>query len=386
MEERQSRLCFNIGAGAIGKAVAGPVFSGIGCRVVFADIDSAVVDDINRNGGYELICTEYGKPVRKQYIGNISAVVLGDKRAEELALAADYMCISIGSVGMGKFLPTLTVWIKKRQPEKPLYIFLMENDSTLKQVMLDHLTVHLGATPQWLHILQTSVERMTKNVVAEDGERSIITEQFFRVILEKAALAGSGLEDKSDFFEMVEDVKPYYYRKLYTNNLGHAVLGYIGQYRGYTNTVQAIQDPYISRILERVLDESGRMLICKFGFSKQEIDGHLEVLKKRFANSEMLDELSRLTRAPLRKLGKAERITGALTACEAYGIDAPGIMTTLFYVIEYCMDEKTLEPQIAKLIEGQGAGGVLEQICRIEKGSGTYRKVMERYKVFKPVR
>ncbi len=382
MDLMNKKLCLIVGAGAIGKAVAGYVFSRIGCRTVFTDIDRSVVDDIDRNKGYELLCTEYDRPNKTQTVSNVSAVSLQDKQAEELAIEADYICTAIGSIGMQKFLPTLTGWIKKRKFSKPLYIILMENDFELKRVITDYLLLNLNEMPKELHILQTSIERMTKNIVPENGNRTIITEQFIRVILEKSGLTGSGLEKQTDYFEMVDEVKPYYYRKLYTNNLGHAVLGYIGQYKGYTNTVEAIEDEYISKILDQVLEESGQMLIKKFGFSRQEIDEHKAALIKRYSNSGMLDELSRLIRDPLRKLSNKERIVGALLECDAYGISASGIITTLFYVLEYCTNKKTLEPQVSELIDKFGVGGVLEQICQIEKGSSVFLNILDQYEIF----
>ena len=59
-----------------------------------------------------------------------------------------------------------------------------------------------------------------------------------------------------ELFMPVGDLKAYYYRKLYTNNTGHAVLGYHGYQCGYSTLIQAIGDDAIRRELDNALNET----------------------------------------------------------------------------------------------------------------------------------
>lgn len=386
MNHQNGKICLAIGAGAIGKAVTGYIFRRLECEVSFADISPDIVRDINQRKGYTLHSTQTGFADKAQFIDGVSAYALNDSNVEAIALKANYMCTSIGSKGVGLFLPTLAGWMKKRIKinKDPLYLMLFENDYRLKQTIIDYFRANAITMPVQLKIIPTSIERMTKNIPASQGHYDVIGEQFFPVILQKGSLDESGLENETEYFQFVDDVKSYYYRKLFTNNLGHAALGYIGLYRGHSNTVQAMEDPFIYEFAQRALGESEQMLQKKYAFTSQELHTHIENLLLRYHNVSMKDSLARLVRDPLRKLKKEERIIGALLACNQYGIPADSIMTIIFYVLIYCREDAAAKPVTEKLLQEEGIGGILTHICSIPRKKRIFGQICRRYGDFIP--
>jgi mannitol-1-phosphate 5-dehydrogenase len=386
MVHQNEKTCLAIGAGAIGKSVTGYIFHSLGCKVIFADINRDIVQDISQRKGYVLRSTQTGYPDTKQLIDGISALSLRDPRTEKIALEADYICTSIGSKGFSLFLPTLAAWIKKRMEfnKNPLYLMLFENDILLKQTILDYFSANAVSLPEQLKIIPASIERMSQSISVSQGRYDVIGEQFFPVILQKGSLGGSGLETQTEYFQFVDNVQDYYYRKLFTNNLGHAVLGYVGLYRGHSNTVQAMEDPYVYDFTRRVLAESEQMLQKKYAFAPQELHTHIKNLLLRYHNTSMEDSLARLVRDPLRKLKKDERIVGPLLACDRYNLPADSIMTTLFYVLIYCKKDAAAKPVVEKLLHEEGISGVLTHICSIPRKKKIFSQICRRYGDFIP--
>jgi len=362
--------CMAVGAGAIGKAVSGYIFSQICGGVVFADIAAEVLDDINTRGGYQLVSSFYGKPNEEMFVGGVSAVMLDSREAADTAAEADVICTAVGP-GMSSFLPILERWLgNPNRADKPLYLLLFENDFSLQKRITEYFETH-GGVPSILRIVPVSIERMAK--IKCDGSRfDVMCESFIPVIVRKDDLAGSGLEE-SAFFQAVDKLEPYYYRKLYTNNLGHAVLGYAGITMGCDTIIEAMAQPKVRALLEQTLAETCLLMEKEFGFAHSDIESHRENLMLRYQNTNLADELERLIRDPIRKLSSKERIVGAMNLCKKHGISWEGIKKTLAYALKYYL---SLPESVEAAIENIAAH-VLETVCGILPDMAAHEETLE---------
>lgn len=373
----QKQKCLAVGAGAIGKSVSAFTFSKLGFEVLVADVKEEVIADINSRGGYCITQTEFNKPDVTVCVEGIKAAPINSDTARNFALDADYICTAIGPVGMRAFLPTLMEWIKARNEvsKKPLYLLFFENDSGCVSLFHQVTAETIGTVPEWMGVAKASIERMTKPLPSVDGKYDVVAESVFPVLLPKAVLKDSSIAE-TDLFALVDDVDAYYYRKLYTNNLGHAVLGYVGSYRGYTTAAQCGEDSVVCDILAEVLSETGEMLKKEYAFSAEEMEAHLKKLPTRYWNQGLNDSLDRLARDPIRKLSPSERIVGALRKCSKAGIETSGIIKVLCYAMRYKgEDEQSL--QLAKDFSEKGVGWILENVCGITKDESLYAKIVQ---------
>ena len=114
----------------------------------------------------------------------------------------------------------------------------------------------------------------------------------------------------------VKDVEPYELAKIRLLNGGHMALGIMGRLHGYTYTDEALANPAMRKFMEGYMKEVTHTLKPVPGF---DVDNYIEGLFTRLENPHMKDELQRLARNGVSKLGS--RFLGPLK--EAIAHDLP---------------------------------------------------------------
>jgi len=364
-----SESCLAIGAGAIGKSVTGLTFKEMGFDVTFVDVNEEVIRDINRRGGYRIKTARFNMKDTWQEVTGISACNISSAEAEEKAISTDYICTSVGSTGLKAIIPTLVKWFQKRDniSKKRLYLLFFENEGHCVEIVKRGIIDGMGAVPEWLTMAKASIERMTKVLPSHNGEFDVVGERVFPIFIDKEPMKNSSIAKDTKRIELVDDINAYYYRKLYTNNLGHAALGYVGLYYGYSTAVQTMSDEWVSSIMKKVLDEAGAMLVKTYGFTEKDMQEHITELPTRFWNQGLDDSLLRLARDPIRKLGPNERIIGAMRKCVSEGIEVDGMCKVLCYALRYYREDDKESCELNKLRKEKGIEWILENICGISR-------------------
>lgn len=144
------------------------------------------------------------------------------------------------------------------------------------------------------------------------------------------------------------DLEPYIERKLFSVNTGHATVAYTGKYLGYSDIGSAIADPKVLQQLKRVLKETGDLLIAKWNFKRSEHEAYQHKIIGRFENKYLSDEIARVGRTPIRKLGYDERFIRPIREAKERNLSYEALLETVGMI--YTFDEpKDAESQ--KLIE-----------------------------------
>lgn len=354
------KLCLVVGAGAIGKSVAGYAFSDSGYECVFLDVVGEVIDDLNARGGYDIYTMMDGAVHSREAVRGISARMLGD--GGELFLKADVLSTSVGPIGLKAFIPLLVKWTERREGEginRPLAVLLLENDANCAQTVRQGIADGLGYIPQWMTVAKASVERMTMRL-EHDGVIDVMAEPYVRAVIGEEVSAKFGLDNR--YFQPVKNPSDYYERKLFMNNAGHAVLGFYGAAKGYERSLQALSDGEIATQLRGVLGEAARVLAAGFGFSMSELEEHADsLIKVRYRA--MDDDLSRLSRDPERKIARGERVLGIVENGLRYGIGTP--YTARLFAQMVASD--------GRLSQAAKEGRLLKDICGIGEGEELYK-------------
>lgn len=362
-------LCLALGLGAIGKAVSGYAMTKAGVYVTFADILESQIQSINREKGYWIGTADINtKQLSKEFITNVNALHVKSSETKDVAIKADYIISAVGSEGFRVLLPEVISWLQARHDvtDAPLYYMIFENDHAAVLLLQNAVWEAFGAWPEWLHIAKCSIERMAKLVDTRDYGKIAIAENFFPIIAERSSMEGCGIFDCQDVIEMVDNVERYYFRKLLTNNLGHAVLGYAGYPRGYRNTLEAMADPEIYTLLRDTLYESGKAVCAKWKFTTDHMKRHIDTLMLRYANPGLVDDLERLTRDPVRKLTPDERIVLPINLCYQNNIKPINLLKTLFHAIRYTNPRAERGQELIELRRSIGEAGVLKTLCKAD--------------------
>ena len=374
-------LCLVFGAGSIGKSVAGYVFRKLGFEILFVDVNRAVVDDVNMRKSYKIFrsCGD----LNPETVDKISAINLSSEAAIcTVICSVDYICTAVGVQGLDSVAAVLAKGIKARKAAgvlKPLRILLCENHSEIHSYMLERLKKHLAHEElEGVYLIETSIERMTKPFSRKEYEFDVVAEEHYPVIISRDRVYMDDLYLKNpEYFLPVENIQAYYYRKLYTNNLGHAVLGYMGYLRDYKNIVQSINDPEINTILQGALDEAGKMLIARYGFREYDMVSHLEKLVSRFSNEGLSDEVERVARSPIRKLSRGERLLGPAVLCLENGIYPANIIKTIHFAVRYFNPNDRESIELNRVYKERGMEHILENICGLHRDELLYRELLK---------
>jgi len=354
-------LCIVFGAGSIGKSVAGYCFKSAGADVIFIDIDRTTVEDLNRRGFYRIYTTED----RYDLVCGISAVLMNDEIILKYIQKADYICTSVGMNGIVNVLKLISEGLKLRSSQDSLKILLCENIPDSYNFSIDILgkkeIKNNAAT-----IIETSVERMTKLRINDNEERDVIGEPFIPLIVNRERYNNEDfLLKNSEYFTETKKFNAYYYRKICTNNLGHAVLGYMGYRLGCKTLVDAFNNDEINSILKECLSAAGKMLILKYGFSCEEIENHISDLLIRYNNTTLNDEIVRVTRDPVRKLSKNERIIGTALKILDCGLDTRAMAQVACAAISFYDKNDEESIWLKNNLNTKGIRWVLNEVCEI---------------------
>ncbi len=363
-------ICVAIGCGAIGKSISGYIFSKLDFKVVFADAFMPAVEEMKK-GVYSIFVSDKGRVKREDVLG-FEAIATNSAEFKEYVLKARVVCTAVGPMGLKAVIPQLAEIFKEKTDDGKVQLFLFENDINAASNAREEIIKVLGEMPKWLDIAGSSIERMTQRY--EYSNPAVLTEKFFPVFVNEGDVNLS-VEGDGRYFAKVKDFKAYYYRKLHTNNMGHAILGYCGLKKGYKDTVAAANDPEILSYLKDCLREAGDMLIREYGFSEQEMASHLEELIGRYTC--MKDDLERLTREPVRKLGNGERIVGTIKKCLKNSVDCKNICQLIKRTVEYVIT--TEESEISSIYKKDGMSGVLTSVCGLEQADETYKYIISKF-------
>ena len=326
---KESNLAVQFGAGNIGRGLMGQLFWEAGLETVFVNTDPSRGELLNRRGCYPVrILDAYSRSVCELTIDRFK--VLTTRRQDEIAEAiaeARIVATAVGVANLGAVAPLLAGGIRRRFERQagPLDIYLCEN--TLDAAaLLSHAVMGLleGPARVWADRNIGFVGTCLAGIVGGDGARLphddpllVIADAHRDVPYDGRAIrAGdpgiAGFHPVSNFKAEVE-------RKIFTHNVGHAALAYLGYLRGHTYIHETFDDDFVRSVFDGALDETTEALLRRYPADLDRAE-HMAIRKDvrvRFGNPLLKDEITRVARDPIRKLGRDDRIIGAAELCRS---------------------------------------------------------------------
>lgn len=122
------------------------------------------------------------------------------------------------------------------------------------------------------------------------------------------------------------NLRPFEEAKLYGHNATHALIGYLGNAKGYITISEALADKNLMGIArDAFLNESGIPLIAKHAgvdqlFSSVEFTKYVDNLLERMSSKYLNDLVERIIRDPKRKLGWDDRLIGTMRLALKAGV------------------------------------------------------------------
>lgn len=373
------------GAGNIGRGFMGQLFSESGYEVVFVDVMPDVVRLLNERHCYTIrIASENPEDIP---IPNVRAVDGRDIEAvaEELA-TADIACTAVGVNVLPAIAPAVARGVERRAERGltvPLNIIICENlahaDEFLKKEVLKRLLAHYHSYfGSHIGFVMSVVARMVP-IMTEEQRREdpllVVVEAYKRLPVNRSAFIGEipeivGVEPRDNFQAYVDD-------KLFTHNCGHAVLAYLGYLRGHEFMYQAMRDDKVRAATLAALAETGAALIKRYGVDPEEHQAHIEDLLARSANVALGDQVARVGRDPVRKLGPEDRLVGAAKFTLSQGIFPKNVCRGIAAGLLFNPPGDPTAPRIQEILGARGPEAVLSEVCGLNGTSEITRAALD---------
>ena len=373
----------------------GQLFWEAGFETVFVDANAVLVNRLNERGSYPLrLLDAYSRTARALTIDRFQALATEHEEAVAAALAeARVVATAVGVTNLDAIAPRLAQGIRRRFKQTPelLDVYLCENmlgaAGMLSEKVMDLLD---GPCRAWAQknvgFVGTSVARIVGGAgtrSAQDDPLLVIADAHRDTPYDgRATRAGrlnlAGLHPVNNFKAEVE-------RKIFTHNLGHAGLAYLGYLRGHTFIHETFEDGFVRSVFEGALDETTEALLRRYPADLDRRE-HLEIrqdVRVRFSNPLLQDALTRVAKDPLRKLGRDDRIIGAAELCRAQGVSSAHIATICAAALRYDCPDDTHALRLQAMVRQQGVQETLKQISGVEPSSDFGQRVLAQYEALR---
>lgn len=368
----------HFGAGSIGRGFLGQIYCESGYQTTFIDVVAPVVEALNLRGSYPLheVSDEGGRTLT---INRVNAVNGGDLEKAASALAtADIASTAVGLHALPHIAPVIAAAIVQRFSRvdaPPLDIIVCENlkngETHMRALVAAHLSErYIPLLETHVGFVEASIGRMVPVVTPEqraEDPLAVWVEPYCELPVDARGFRGPVPELK--YLKPTSNFVAYVERKLFVHNLTHAATAYLGYHRGYRFIYEAIRDASVRAVVEAAGRETCAALVKKYGTGAGDVETHRQDLIRRYHNRALADQVTRVGRDPVRKLGPEDRLIGAMRLCLGQEIAPRAVATAAAAAILYDNPEDPGVPEIQTLLKNGGVDAVLEGICGLSVDS-----------------
>jgi len=337
----ESRKIVLFGAGKIGRSFIGQLFGCSGYKVVFIDVDQAIVNGLNEKGNYRVVIK--GEPETEIIVPNVQAIsALEKQKVADAVSTAGILAVSVGKNALEKVIPVIADGLKIRynmNPDTPLDIIIAENMRAAGNFIRANLAGNLPAgypLEKLVGLVETSIGKMVPIMSSSDLEKDplmVFAEPYNTLIVDGKGFKSpipevNGLAPK-------ENIKAWVDRKAFIHNLGHATAAYFGLFKhSYaTYLYEILEDKEVLRFTRETMQQAAAILQVTYPgeFSPGDLDAHIDDLLFRFRNKALKDTIFRVGHDLARKLGSEDRFMGAIHLAIEAGMPYDKILKACSY-------------------------------------------------------
>lgn len=367
-----------IGSGRTGRGMLGELFySEKNFDLVFADIDSKLVDTLREQGYYTVEQKNLlTGTIRKTRVDNFHAVDVKrdhaayiDFLAESEIVATAVFPESLDAVAAD--LAEMVSLRNNRHIVAPVAVILGGNYVGLKP-RFDTAMTALLSEPEKDHY------NKYVTLITSKANRKVV----YPDVLQEDALALTG-DDKPvlqvdnafrfgpdwnmpSFFEPIDSCELGMIKKIWNENLLHCSLGFMGAYAGCETINQIASDKRAWELAKYAWFEGRRALELEYGMPMPS-DKEVRETFEKFTSPFFSDQISRIVRQPIRKLQANDRFLGPAFLCMKHGIVPYFIFHAAAYGFCYTDETEPQSVQIAEVLKEKELSAAVSTICGINE-------------------
>ena len=403
---KKTFLGFGLGAIQSGLMLMEAVKSGNFDRFVILEVNEKLVAEIRSNDNSIVLNTATNSGVIKFNIANIEIYNPADlndlAKINEAISVADEMATAIPSVdfydiGENSIAKLLAQYINS---DKHQILYASENNNYAAEILLKKIQKYTNADKlKNFQILNTVIGKMSGVIrdeatikelelerITSKSSSAILVEEFNHIIISKINLPGfsKGIE----VFLEKEELLPFEEAKLFGHNAVHSMLGFLAYQRKYNYMSEIKNDKELWNYGERVFQkESGKFLLKKYKeldeelFTEKGFAFYGSDLLERMTNPYLKDEVQRICRDPLRKLGYDDRLVGTMREALKQEVIATtlakGVIGGLCFIINDKIDIGTPIPANISELCKDNIVTMLSHIWKETEDDGLKEKCLE---------
>lgn len=366
-------LAVHFGAGNIGRGFIGKLLSDAGYEVCFVDVNSEIVELLNEKKEYRVILADENS--KETTVTNVRAInsLKNPEQVIDAIAKADLVTTAVGPNILVLISDLIANGLRKRveEAENSLNIIACENmiggSAFLKEKVYEKLSdTEKSHFDKYFAFPNAAVDRIVPNQTNED-KLMVMVEPFYEWVVDRSKIIGD--VPSIDGVTFVDDLTPFIERKLFTVNTGHAVAAYLGYQAGLETIKEAMEDTKVSDAVKSTLMETGAVLVKKYNFNEDEHTNYINKIVGRFTNPYINDEIPRVARGPIRKLGPNDRLVSPAIQYYQFVEGQPenlarAIAAALTYDFPQDEEAVTLQSKIKQI----GYEKTIQEICGLEEG------------------
>lgn len=360
----------HFGAGNIGRGFIGEILSQNGFEIDFVDVNDAIITALEERQAYAIEIAEEGQ--RHIQVSNVNGINNGKnpEAVVESIRTADLITTAIGPNILPFIAELIAKGIEARQADgntQAIDVLACENMIGGSQFLYEEVKKYLseeGLTyaETYVGFPNAAVDRIVPAQSHEDP-LFVVVEPFNEWVVETSRMKNPALKLSGVHYE--DDLEPFIERKLFSVNSGHATAAYTGAFYGAETILDALKQAEVKANVETVLGEIRQLLIAKWGFDEAALEDYHKIIISRFENPFIIDDVTRVARTPIRKLGFDERFIRPIRELKAHGLPYENLLKTVAFVFNYkdASDEQSV--QLQELLATKSLEEVVKEVTQL---------------------
>lgn len=365
----------HFGAGNIGRGFIGLLLNQSGYEVTFVDINDTVIQALEDKRFYEVGFAEEG--VDNVVVDRVRGVnsLTDPERVIALIAEADLVTTAVGPTLLPRVAPLISEGLRERETSAPVYVIACENMIGGSASLHQAIEASGGIGTANASFPNAAVDRIVPLQQHADP-LFVEIETFYEWVIETKGLAE---RPPLQGVTWVDEIGPYIERKLFTVNTGHAIASYIGSLFGKATIDEALKDRRVRQVVQGALYETGWLLLEKYGFEAKEHSQYIQKIIKRFENPKLKDEVSRVARSPIRKLGPSDRLVKPARELIDNGIEPNELAYGIAAALTYYNPEDSESSELYVSIEEDGIVSTVEKYLQLHEDDTLTKLILEQY-------
>lgn len=377
----------HFGAGNIGRGFIGLLLTKAGFNICFVTRSQTKIQQLNLRKEYPVNIANEAKD--RIIVQHVEAVSSEDTLAVVKKIVdAEIITTALGAANLPTIAESIALGIKARiikNNQNPLHIIACENSigasSKLKKYVFSYLPTSMHEKASKIVAFPNTVVDRIVPAQHHNDPLEVTVEPYFEWVIEHSNLLKKLPTIQG--VQFVDSLDAYIERKLFTVNTAHCCAAYYGYLKGYSTIQEVMKDPQLSVEVQKVMHETGDMLIEKYDLDEQEHKRYIRKILHRFANPNLKDNIVRVGRSPLRKLSINDRLVKPTVQAYELGMDISNLTKAIASALHFDYNK---DPEAVKLneeLEKHDIHLVISKYLGIPKTHPIHQKVAAKYQEIK---